>query len=158
MPPVRRVQPDQAIRMTSTLQDADYTDSFEVRTGDGDSRSGERWARDALEGMPVALRWLVLIGWKAVLGLRLGPAASPEHVLGWQIADSTPTALLLEARSPLLVAQLAFRPTDSEMTWGTFVQFERSLGRVVWLAVGLLHRRIVPYVLGRAARRPRFSM
>lgn len=63
----------------------DYTDRFTADKSP-DSRTAEAWMRAVLEGAPAMLRWFVRFGWRAALGFRLGPAGSPEHILGWPIA------------------------------------------------------------------------
>jgi Protein of unknown function (DUF2867) len=136
------------------IANADYTDAFELDTADGDERSAEQWARDALEGLPGMLTWLIVFGWRFVLGFKLGPRASPDHVLGWRVLPGSPEATVLEARSGLLTAHLVFRVEHSRVVWVTAVHHQRSLSRLVWTPVAVLHRRIFPYALAHAAGRP----
>jgi hypothetical protein len=87
----------------------DYADAFEVTRTPTDQRSAEQWARDGFEGLPVTMRRPLLLIHRWILGFRLGPWASPEHVLGWRIVTSEPELLHLEARSPLLSGHMVWR-------------------------------------------------
>lgn len=150
MTAVRRIDPTADLFVPEVVAPRDYADAFEIATHD--RRPAERWARDALEGAPRPLRWFVMFGWRFVLGLRLAPGTSPDHVLGWKVVKSEQDVAVLEARSRLLVANLLFEPKDGRFVWVSALRFESGLARPIWAVVGLLHRRIVPYVVGRAAR------
>jgi len=128
---------------------ADYTDAVAVSAG---SWTPEQWARAALEGLPAALRWFVVVGWVAVLRLRLGPLRSPDHVVGWTVAESSPERAVLTTESSFLTGRLEFRLDGGDLVWSTFVGYRRAPARVLWPPVSVLHRVIVPYALGRAAR------
>ena len=151
---VRRVDVTDEMRSLTPAPAPDYVDAFELTPLDAAGRSPERWARDSLERMPRPLGWLVLFGWRFVLGLKLGPRPSADHVLGWRRVRASPATALLEARSFLMTAHLLFRVEGTTFTWMTFVHHGNRASRVVWVPVGLLHRRIVPYVIARAASHP----
>ncbi len=55
----------------------DYRDAFEVPTDRTDTRTPEQWARAVFESAPRKSRWFLLLGWRGVLGLRLGPRPYP---------------------------------------------------------------------------------
>jgi hypothetical protein len=114
----------------------------------------EQWARAVFEEGPAALRWFVELGWRAALGLRLGPRHSPDHVAGWTIAavDERPDAITLTAESRILRARNIVAVDDSVVEWVTVVQFERPLARPVWALASPMHRRTIPYLLTRAGR------
>ncbi len=133
----------------------DYTDAFEVPTDRTDTRTPEQWARALFEGAPRPMRWFLLFGWRWVLGLRLGPRPSSEHVLGWRIVETSPDAIRLELRSPLMTAHLILRVTSSKAVLTTHVSYTRLLAHPLWVAVGLIHRQTIPSLLGRAASLPR---
>ena len=84
-------------REIATLARIDYEDAFLVGTGLAQDRTAEQWAREILEGAPVSTRHALTRGWSG-LGLRLGPAQSDRHVLGWEIRRSDPDVVLLGAR------------------------------------------------------------
>ena len=129
----------------------DYTDSFALDVDPHRRRSSAEWAKASLEGLPVALRWFVWAGWRLVLGLRLGPRGSPGHIAGWAVAERTDARTVLRTRSPLLDAELMFRVEPSRVVWSTAVAHRRRLASLIWPPVSILHRRIVPYALRRAA-------
>jgi hypothetical protein len=132
---------------------AGYANGVAIDLADRSGHSTEEWARAALEDMPLALRWFVVAGWRLVLLLRLGPRNTPDYVLGWKIVRRAVDETVLEVRSPILTAHLVFRSDQSCLVWSTFVHYDRRLASFVWPPVSLLHRRIVPYALRRAASR-----
>jgi len=96
------------------------------------------------------VRWFLLVGWRFVLGLRLGPRTSLVHVLGWTIIKSDTNSITLELQSWLLTAQLVFRTDESHVTQATFVRYNQPIAAFVWPAVSLIHCQIVPRLLRRA--------
>lgn len=139
---------------TSVAQHSDFACAYEVVVRPDDNRSAEEWARAAWEGAPAPLRWFMLAGWRVVLGLRLGPLQSPDHILGWRIADRRPDETVCQLRSKFLDAYNTFSLTDGRLVWSTFVSYERPIGRVIWPPVSLLHRVLVRFALRRAAVHP----
>jgi hypothetical protein len=148
-----RVAP--VLETRATDNPPDYRDAFEVPTDRTDRRTPEQWARAVFESAPRPVRWFLLLGWRGVLGLRLGPRPSSEHVLGWRIAETSPEAVRLELRSAVMTAQLILRVASSTAVLTTHVYYTRRLAHPLWAAVGLIHRRMIPYLLGRAASLPR---
>lgn len=134
-----------------TLSKSDYASAFAARIIGTDDRSPEQWVRDTFEGAPRPLRWFVRVGWRYVLGFRLGPRPSPAHVLGWKIVSTTPEAIKLEVQSPLVTALKVLRVEDSRVVMTTFVRYERKSARAVWSAIAPVHHRTEPYLLGHAA-------
>jgi len=134
----------------------DYADAFEIRVPEPDGRTAEQWVRRGLEGAPPALRLLIRVVHRVVLGFRLGPHPSPDHVLGWRIGTSEPDVVRLEAASWLVRAVIVGRRVDPHTTrLTTFLFYERPIAaRVVWTVVGPVHRRVAPYLLARAAAAP----
>lgn len=132
----------------------DYVDSFAVGTSEPDARSAEQWFREVFEAPPAPLRWFLLVGWRGVLGLRLGPRPSPDHVLGWRIVSVGTDTARLELRSTSMTAQLELRLCGSTAVWNTQLRFKRRRARPLWTTVGVVHRHIVPRLLDRAASRP----
>jgi hypothetical protein len=131
----------------------DYADAFEL--AGAEPRTAEQWARAALEHGPAALRWFVGFGWRYVLRLRLGPNHSAQHVAGWPIVLREPETVVLEVESGVLGrARLTFCTGRSIVSASSNVSFERRGARAMWSVTGLLHRRILPYLLGHAASTP----
>lgn len=100
------------------------------------------------------LRWFVVLGWKAVLGLRLGPRGSAGHVLGWRIQATAANSITLEARSALMTAHKVVQVNDSRVTVATAIRYDRRSARTVWAVVAPVHHRTEPLLLARAAARP----
>jgi hypothetical protein len=131
---------------------ADFGCAYEVDVAPGDERSAEQWAREAWEGAPAPLRWFMLAGWRLVLGLRLGPRSSRDHILGWGITAQSPDETVCQLSSPFLSASNIFRRVGGRLVWSTYVTYDRPIARVIWPPVSLLHRPLVRIALRRAAR------
>ena len=141
-------------RFTFAARDPDFACGYEIAVAPQDNRSSEEWARAAWEGAPAALRWFMLAGWRFILGLRLGPRQSADHVLGWQIVDRGPDETVCQLRSRFLRAYNTFRLTEGRLVWSTFVAYEHPVARLVWPPVSLLHGPLVRIALRRAALQP----
>jgi hypothetical protein len=133
----------------SSLPDPAYKDAFAIDLASA-APSAEGWARSVFEGAPVAVRWFMVVGWRFGLGLRLGPR-TPEYVLGWRITGRDANSLTLEQKSWLLTAQLVCWTGNQGSMQATFVRYDSPAARWLWPTASLLHRRIVPYLLRRAA-------
>ena len=132
----------------------DYADAFEVTVAASDARSSEAFARCALEEAAAPVRWTIAVVHRWVLGLRLAPPSSPDHVLGWKVVTSERDVVALEARSPLLGRGVIVgrRPDATRVVVATYLFYARPrAARSVWAFVGPLHRAIAPYLLARAA-------
>jgi hypothetical protein len=150
---VRQVPVPATVRRLGTLPRIDYEDGFVVDIGSADARTPEQWARATLEDAPAARRRSLLLGWSA-LGLRLGPPAGDDHVLGWEIRRSSADHVLLGLRSRLgMPAELLFVRRRRTLFFATFVQHENAAVRAVWDKVIPVHVRVVPQLLAAAARR-----
>jgi hypothetical protein len=132
-------------------QEHDFACAYQVGIAPDDNRSSEQWARAVWEGAPAPLRWFMLAGWRLVLGLRLGPRHSPDHILGWRIVGRGPGETVCQLHSGFLTAQNVFRKVDGTFVWSTFVTFKRPMARIIWPPVSLLHRLLARIALHRAA-------
>ncbi len=147
---VRQTVLPASTRVLSTLARIDYEDAFVVDTGPAQERTAEQWAREILEGAPASTRRALIRGWSG-LGLRLGPAQSDRHVLGWEIRHSDPDAVLLGACGRLgLSGELIFQRSPSSLLYATVVHLENRVARGLWAAIGTRHRRVVQDLLARA--------
>ncbi|CAN5628327.1 hypothetical protein BH10ACT10_BH10ACT10_24720 [soil metagenome] len=108
-----------------------------------------------LEEAPRVLRWFVLIGWQAVLRLRLGPRGAASHVLGWTVRTPTPGRITLEVDSSLVAARNVFRVDHDLVTVTTLVWFERPRGRILWSVLAPVHHLVEPLLLTLATSRAR---
>lgn len=140
--------------MSNERLSSGYTDRFEVAIPRVDTRTAEQWFRAIFEDAPCPVRWFLLLGWRGVLGLRLGPRPSPDYILGWRIASREAEEVRLELYSALMEAQLTLHLAGSAAVWNTNVSYTQPLARPLWATVGVIHRRIVPYLLRRAASLP----
>jgi hypothetical protein len=130
----------------------DYADAFEVARSPTDRRSAEQWSRDFFERLPVTIRRSGLLIHRRILGFRLGPWASSNHVFGWRIVTSEPELLHLEAQSTLLNGHMLWRLHHERLEMTTFLQYKmRRTAPVVWAVIGNIHRGGARYLLGLAA-------
>ena len=141
------------VPVTEPIGGWDYADAFEVHLVASDGRSPEQFARDALEGAPRSVGRFISFVHRRLARFRLGPVPSPDHIAGWAIVVSEPDEVRLEAASPLLRAVIVGRrpfPTRAVVTTCLFYR-RAPLARLIWTAVGPLHRAIAPRLLDRAA-------
>lgn len=133
---------------------ADYVDVFEVPIRSTDSRTAEEALRDALRQNPGVLGAAVLWIHRRILGFRLGPAFSPEHIIGWSIVRSDTDEIVLAANGPLMHGELDLRrQAGRRAVLTTRLHYRHQLaGRAVWLVIGPLHRVIAPALMKRTAR------
>ena len=132
---------------------SDYADASELSPTD--ERTAEQWARATLEQGPVALRYFVGVGWRLVLRLGLESRSDDDHIAGWPILLRTPAKVVLGVESGALgYARLTFRTRPSIVSASSDLTFERRGARAIWSVAGLLHRRILPYLLAHAASSP----
>ncbi len=132
----------------------DFACAYEIAVAADDPRSSEQWARAAWEGAPAPVRWFMRAGWRFVLGFRLGPQRSADHILGWHILDRRPEETVCQLRSGLMGAYNTFRLADGHLVWSTFITYDRQVARAIWPPVSLLHRLLVRFSLQHAALHP----
>jgi Protein of unknown function (DUF2867) len=142
-----------AVPLVDVLAAADYISTFEIRGIDAGARSPEQWARSVFEGAPRVVRGFLLLGWKLLLRLRLGPRNSPAHVLGWEITARTPRTITLQARSAMVAAHKVLDVHDDGLAVTTAVRYERRRARLVWSAIAPIHHRVEPWLITRAGQR-----
>ncbi|MGV0042910.1 DUF2867 domain-containing protein [Mycobacterium colombiense] len=136
---------------------ADYVDVFEVPITAGDARTAEQTFRDGLGDSPGAGGRLVLWIHRHVLRLRLGPARSSGHLIGWPIVRSDPDELVLAVGGPLMRGELTLRRQDGRRAvLTTRLHYRRRIAApAVWALIGPLHRVVAPRLMRRSARRVR---
>lgn len=134
---------------------ADYVDVFEVPIAAGDARTAEQCFRDGLGDRPGAGGKLVLWIHRNVLRLKLGPARSSGHLIGWPIVRSDPDELVLATGGPLMRGELTLRRQDGQRAvLTTRLHYRRRVtARAVWALIGPLHRVVAPRLMQRSARR-----
>jgi hypothetical protein len=135
-----------SVRALSSLPDPDYADLFTLSTET--QATPEQWARAMFGDVPHGAELLI---WRGLLGLRLTRGRSPAAVAGWRIGGRGENWIRLEAASAFLTANLLVHTADERVSLGTFLRYDRCLGRGVWPPLSVIHRRLVPGVLRRAA-------
>lgn len=148
----RLVAIDDLVLGCATLSHPQHASAYQIRVADA-GPSAVQWARRVFEDAPPQLRSFLIVGWKAVLGLRLGPTRSPDHVLGWTLEATTAHSATMGARSPTMSAQKVVRIDDSQLVVATFVRFDRPGARPLWVAVLPVHRRLEPALMTKAVAR-----
>lgn len=143
------------VALPPRCQQADYLDVFEVIVAESDTRIPELLAREALEQSASPIRAGIRFAHKALLLFRLGPADSPQRVLGWRIAESTPEAVHLVADSPLMDGTLILRRADASTgQLITALHYKhRRAAAAIWRAIGPIHRTAAPYLMNKAVIR-----
>ncbi|MGH8453842.1 MAG: hypothetical protein ACRESW_04750 [Nevskiales bacterium] len=131
---------------------ADYADAFEIGRSPSDKRHAERWARDGFEKLPLKSRQTGMLAHRHLLGFRLGPWSSPDHIFGWHIAESLPDVLHLEAKGNIMDGHMIWRLKGDRLLMTTFVKYNKPrLAAVTWAFAGRIHRNSVPGLLRLAA-------
>lgn len=130
----------------SAMGDASYADFFAIDTSGGEE-SAKTWARLLLEQSPTGRSGPSL--WR-LLGLRLGPTGSADHVQGWRIADHGESWIRLETRSWFMTCHAVVRVDRNQIGIGLFIRYDHPVASVIWPPVSVLHRRAVPMMLRQA--------
>jgi hypothetical protein len=147
---VRRVDVDPSL--VGTVPGAQYASAFLLSDPRPRDLTPEQWARGAFEDPPRLWRWVLNVGWRFGLGLRLGPSNSRHHVAGWPIAASDAGSIVLAADSRILTARDVFVVSDAGVTWVTIVRFDRPMARIVWGLAAPVHHLTVPWLFRRPSR------
>ena len=130
----------------------DYADAFEIGRNPSDKRHAERWARDGFEKLPLKSRRSGMLAHRHLLGFRLGPWSSPDHIFGWHIAESLPDVLHLEAKGKIMDGHMIWRLKGDRLVMTTFVKYNKPrLAACIWAFAGRIHRNGVPGLLRLAA-------
>jgi hypothetical protein len=140
----------ESVRALSSLPDIDYADQFTLCTDAGAEATPEQWARAMFGDVPSVAEQVI---WRGLLGLRLSPGRSAATVAGWQVGERGEDWIRLEAASWFLTCNLLVQTADGRVSLGTFLHYDRCLGRGVWPPLSVIHRRLVPRLLRNAAAR-----
>jgi hypothetical protein len=143
----RREIPDQ-IRSLSGFNHPDYGDAFTITATESPRVSAQRWAHVGVDDAAGAGGQLL---WKRILGLRLLPRNAPGQIGGWKVGADGANWVRLEAASWFLAAHLVFYVDGDQLSFGTFIRYDRPIARPVWAALSHIHRRVTPGFLRRAA-------
>ena len=148
-----RQVPD-AIRALGALADADYADIVTATLDEVPEGTTEQLIRATLKNVPRGLLLLTPFVQRVFLGLRLQLRASPDHLLGWKIADRGETWVRIEASSWFLTGHVVMQLDRGELSFASFIRYDRRLAAFVWPPVSLIHRQVA-LALVRAATRVR---
>lgn len=102
-----------------TLVEPNYTDIVTAAVSEASSRTAEQWLRAMFDGVPRALLCFVPFIQRVALGLRLERQASPDHVLGWKIANRGDRWVRLEAASWLLTGHVLVYVDHGRLSFAT---------------------------------------
>jgi hypothetical protein len=139
----------EAIRSLDTFANPDYVDLYTVTTSRATEKSPEQWARAVLESTPLGHSARSV--WR-LLGLRLGPRHSADYVQGWKIADRGDNWMRLETASWYMSGHAVVRVHEGTVSVALSLRYDRPVAALVWLPVGVMHRRAVPAMLRQALR------
>lgn len=135
-----------------TLAAPDYTDIVTATVSETQSRTPEQWIRAGLKDLPRGLPFFVAFVQRVALGLRLQLRPSPDHVLGWKIAERGENWLRLEAASWFLTGHVVLHDDHGRLSFATFIRYDRPFAALVWPPVSLIHRQVA-LAFGRIAVR-----
>ena len=138
-----------AIRHVASLPGPDYVDRFTATTTAARERSPEEWARAALEDSPTGRSAPIV--WR-LLGLRLGPTPSPDHVQGWRIADRGDDWIRVETKSWYMTAHGVVHVDDTHVSLTLFLRYDHPVAALIWAPVSVIHRRGAPVMLHQAVK------
>lgn len=128
----------------------DYADAFEIAAPDSGPQNAALLLRQGLEDAPLWTRFIVRCAWR-MLGFRLGPANSPDHILGWRIVEARNDAIQIEVSGTRMDGVIVGRLTQATMSVTTYVRYvQPAIARRIWGLVGIAHRRVAPYLLERS--------
>jgi hypothetical protein len=141
-----------AVRSIVTLADPDYMDLFTVSTPIAKDRSAEQWIRAVLEQSAVA-RHNARRVWR-LMGLRLGPQDSADHVQGWKISGRGADWVRVETASWYLTAQAICLVEQGRVSISLALRYDHPAARLAWAVVSGPHQRALPVMLRQAVRLP----
>ena len=134
------------IRAADTMVDPDYADVITLAT-DVAEASPEAWARAALERTSTGRSAPTL--WR-LLGLRLGPRPSADHVQGWRIAARGDEWIRIETSSWFMTAHAVVHVADGKVSISLFIHYDQPVAAFICPPVATMHRRVVPVMLRQA--------
>lgn len=144
-------QVPEAVRALTAFAEPDYVDLFTVEAPKATDHSAEAWARAILEQTPLASRNARKL-WR-LIGLRLGPPQSSDHVQGWKIAARGDKWLRVETASWYLTAHAVCLVDEGQVSLSLSLRYDRRpVAALVWALVSGPHQRAVPVMLHQAVK------
>lgn len=142
----------ETIRSLGKLADADYADIVTATIDGTAERTPDELVSAALDGVPPGLLLFVPLVQRVFLGLRLKLAPSPDHLLGWKIAERGENWMRIEAGSWFLTGHVVMHVDDRRISFASFVRYDRRPAAFVWPAVSLIHRQVALALVRSATR------
>jgi hypothetical protein len=141
---VQRIRPPDRARQLAGLERVDYADCFTVAVPV--QRAPEEWIRLAIQALPrlfVAVR-----GAHRALGLRLAPADSLGHPIGWDVVRSDAEEAVLASGGRLGRPRIVGLTPPGKLVLATVIELNGGTGRSLWAVAAPVHRAVARYVLG----------
>lgn len=139
------------IRALGALPDADYADIVTAAI-DVTPADPEQLVHAALKGLPRGLLLITPLVQRAVLGLRLKLRPSPDRLLGWEIVERHENWIRIEAASWFLTGHVVMHVAEGQMSFASFIRYDRRLAAFVWPPVSLIHRQVALALVRSALR------
>ncbi|HST54533.1 MAG TPA: hypothetical protein VLJ42_01400 [Solirubrobacteraceae bacterium] len=146
----RREVPE-AIRSLGALANADYADIV-TATIDVMPAEPDEVVHAALNRLPRGLLLLIPFVQRVFLGLRLKLRPSPDHLLGWKIVDRGENWIRIYAASWFLTGHVVMHVDNGQISFASFIRYDRRLAAFVWPPVSLIHRRVALALVRSAIR------
>jgi hypothetical protein len=146
----RREVPE-AIRSLGALAHTDYADIV-TATIDETPADPEQLVRAALKSLPRTLIFVIPFLQRVFLGLRLKLGPSPDRLLGWKIVDRGDHWMRIEAASWFLTGHVVMHVDQEQMSFASFIRYDRRLAAFVWPPVSLIHRQVALALVRSAIR------
>ncbi len=146
----RREVPE-AMRSLGALANADCADIVTAAIDEAPAEP-EQLIHEALKGVPRGLLFVMPFVQRVVLGLRLKLRPSPDRLLGWQIADRGENWIRIEAASWFLTGHVVMHVDEGQMSFASFIRYDRWLAALVWPPVSLIHRKVALALVRSAIR------
>jgi hypothetical protein len=147
----RREVPE-AIRSIGALASADYADIVDATLDEPPSGTPEQLIQAALNGVPRGLLLFVPFVQRVLLGLRLELRPSPDHLLGWKIAERGESWIRIEAASWFLTGHVVMHVDECQLSFASLIRYDRRLAAFVWPPVSLIHRQVALALVRSAIR------
>jgi hypothetical protein len=142
----------EAIRSLGALANTDYADIVTATIDETPNGEPEQLIRAVLNGMPRGLLFFIPFVQRVFLGLRLKLRPSPDRLLGWQIADRGKNWIRIEAASWFLTGHVVMHLDEGQLSFASFIRYDRQLAALVWPPVSLIHRQVALALVRSATR------
>jgi hypothetical protein len=139
----------EAIRALGALANASYADIV-TATIDQTPADPEQVVRTVLGELPRALLLLIPFVQRVFLGFRLKLRDSPEHLIGWKIADRGENWMRIETASWFLTAHVVMHVDEGRISLASFLRYERWPAPLVWPPVSVIHRQVALALVRKA--------